>query len=105
MRVGDELLHAERIFINVGTCGSVPPVPGIPAVSFLNNSSIMEVDCLPRHLLVLGGGYIALEFGQMFRRLGSEVTIIQRGERLLSREDEDISAAVRKIIENEGVRV
>ncbi len=105
VRVGDELLHAERIFINVGARASVPPVPGIPAVSFLNNSSIMEVDYLPRHLLVLGGGYIALEFGQMFRRFGSEVTIIQRGERLLSREDEDISAAVRKIIENEGVRV
>ena len=104
VRVG-ELLHADRIFINVGARASVPPVPGIPPVSFLNNSSIMDVDFLPRHLLVLGGGYIALEFGQMFRRFGSEVTIIQRGDRLLSREDEDISAAVRGIIENEGMRV
>ncbi len=105
VRVGDELLHAERIFINVGSRASVPPVPGIRTVPCLNNSSMMDVDFLPRHLLVLGGGYIALEFGQMFRRFGSEVTIIQRGERLLSREDEDISAAVRGIIENEGVRV
>ena len=105
VRVGDELLDAERIFINVGARASAPPVPGIETVSCLNNSSMMDVDFLPRHLLILGGGYIALEFGQMFRRFGSEVTIIQRGERLLSREDEDISTSVREIIENEGVRV
>ena len=105
VRVGDELLEAERIFINVGARASAPPVPGIETVSCLNNSSMMDVDFLPRHLLVLGGGYVALEFGQMFRRFGSDVTIIQRGERLLSREDEDISDGVREILENEGVRV
>ena len=105
VRVGDEWLEAEKIFINVGARASPPPVPGIETVSCLNNSSMMDVDFLPRHLLVLGGGYIALEFGQMFRRFGSEVTIIQRGERLLSREDEDISDSVRGIVENEGVRV
>jgi pyruvate/2-oxoglutarate dehydrogenase complex dihydrolipoamide dehydrogenase (E3) component len=105
VRAGGELLEADRIFINVGGRASVPPVAGLDTVPFLNNSSIMEVDFLPEHLLILGGGYIALEFGQMYRRFGSEVTIVQRGERLLSNEDGDIAAAVQQILENEGIQI
>ena len=105
VRVGDTTLEADRIFINVGARASTPPIPGIETVPYLNNSSIMDVDFLPEHLLVLGGSYIGLEFGQMFRRFGAEVTIINRGPRLVSREDEDVSAAVREILENEGIRV
>ena len=105
VRVGDTTLEAGKIFINVGARASTPPIPGIETVPYLNNSSIMEVDFLPEHLLVLGGSYIGLEFGQMFRRFGAEVTIINRGPRLISREDADVSEAVREILENEGIRV
>ena len=105
VRVGDATLEADKIFINVGARASTPPIPGIETVPYLNNSSIMDVDFLPEHLLVLGGSYIGLEFGQMFRRFGAEVTIINRGPRLVSREDEDVSEAVREILENEGIRV
>ena len=105
VRVGDATLEAAKIFINVGARASTPPIPGIETVPYLNNSSIMDVDYLPEHLLVLGGSYIGLEFGQMFRRFGAEVTIINRGPRLISREDEDVSQAVREILENEGIRV
>ncbi len=105
VRVGDATLEADRIFINVGARASTPPIPGIETVPYLNNSSIMEVDFLPEHLLVLGGSYIGLEFGQMFRRFGAEVTIINRGPRLISREDADVSEAVREILENEGIRM
>jgi len=105
VRVGDEVIEAERIFINVGARASVPPIPGIGDVPHLTNSGIMEVDFLPEHLLVLGGGYIGLEFGQMYRRFGSEVTLIQRDARLLPREDEDVSAAIGEILEGEGVTV
>jgi pyruvate/2-oxoglutarate dehydrogenase complex dihydrolipoamide dehydrogenase (E3) component len=105
VRVGEELLEAGRIFINVGGRASVPPVAGLDSVPYLNNSSIMEVDFLPEHLLILGGGYIALEFGQIYRRFGSEVTIVQRGERLLTQEDDDIATAVHEILENEGIQI
>ena len=105
VRVGDATLEADKIFINVGARASTPPIPGIETVPYLNNSSMMDVDFLPEHLLVLGGSYIGLEFGQMFRRFGAEVTIINRGPRLISREDEDVSEAVREILENEGIRV
>ena len=105
LRVGDELVEAPKIFINVGGRASVPPVPGLEGVPFLNNSSMMEVDFLPPHLIIIGGSYIALEFGQMYRRFGSVVTIIERGPRLIAREDDDVSDAVRQILENEGVRV
>jgi len=103
--VGEERLEAERIFINVGGRAAVPPIPGIDSISYLNNSSMMEVDYLPRHLIVVGGSYIGLEFGQMFRRFGSEVTILEMGPRLIPREDEDVSAAVREILEAEGIGV
>jgi pyruvate/2-oxoglutarate dehydrogenase complex dihydrolipoamide dehydrogenase (E3) component len=103
--VGDERLDADRIFINVGGRAAVPPIEGIESVPHLNNSSMMDVDYLPRHLIVVGGSYIGLEFGQMFRRFGSEVTILEMGPRLIPREDEDVSAAVREILEAEGIDV
>ena len=103
--VGAERLRAEKIFINVGGRAVVPDLPGIGEIDFLTNSSMMSVDFLPKHVLVVGGSYIGLEFGQMFRRFGSEVTIIEMGPRLIGREDEDVSTAVREIVEHEGVQV
>ncbi|MBZ5576665.1 MAG: FAD-containing oxidoreductase [Acidobacteriia bacterium] len=103
--VGADRLAAERIFINVGGRAAVPPMPGLDQVEYLTNSSMMEVDFLPRHLIVVGGSYIGLEFGQMFRRFGSDVTILEMGARLIPREDEDVSAAVQEILEGEGVLV
>lgn len=103
--VNDDVLEADKIFINVGGRASVPPLKGINDVSFLTNSSIMDVDFLPEHLVIVGGSYVGLEFAQMYRRFGSEVTIIEMGPRLIGREDEDVSAAVREILEAEGIRV
>ena len=103
--VNDQVLEAEKIFINVGGRASVPDIPGIHEVPFLNNSSMMDVDFLPQHLVVIGGSYIGLEFGQMYRRFGSEVTIVEMGPRLIGREDEDVSQAVREILEAEGIRI
>ncbi len=105
VRVGEDLLEAQRIFINVGGRAIVPKMPGIEEVHYLTNSSMMEVDFLPRHLLIIGGSYIGLEFGQMFRRFGSEVTIVEKGPRLVQKEDEDVSDAIRKILENEGIHI
>ena len=105
VRVGDEVLRAERIFINVGGRSSVPQVSGLDTITYLNNSSMMGVDYLPGHLIVVGGSYIGLEFGQMFRRFGSRVTILETSPRLIAREDEDVSQAVREIIEAEGIEV
>ena len=103
--VGSERLKADRIFINVGGRAVLPQMPGIEGIPYLTNSSMMDVDFLPRHLVIVGGGYIALEFAQMFRRFGSEVTIIGRSSRLIKREDEDVSSAIREILEHEGVHV
>ncbi len=103
--VNDEVLEAEKIFINVGGRATVPPFPGIHDVPFLTNSSMVDVDFLPEHLVIVGGGYIGLEFGQMYRRFGSEVTIVEMGPRLIGREDEDISEAVQKILELEGIQI
>lgn len=103
VRVGDELLHGERIFINVGGRANIPDMPGIGDVTYLTNTSMMEVDFLPRHLVVVGGSYIGLEFAQIFRRFGSEVTVVEKGPRLISREDEDVSEAVKGILEHEGI--
>jgi pyruvate/2-oxoglutarate dehydrogenase complex dihydrolipoamide dehydrogenase (E3) component len=88
-------LNAERVFINVGGRALVPPMPGINEVPYLTNSSMMDVDFLPRHLIIVGGSYIGLEFGQMYRRFGSRVTIIEMAPRLVRHEDEDVSAAIR----------
>ena len=103
--VNDEVLEADKIFINVGGRATVPPLQGISDVSFLTNSSMMDVDFLPEHLMIVGGSYVGLEFAQMYRRFGSEVTIVEMGPRLIAREDEDVSAAVRDILEREGIRV
>ena len=103
--VNNEVLQADKVFINVGGRASVPDMPGIQDVPFLNNSSMMEVDFVPEHLVIVGGSYIGLEFGQMYRRFGSEVTIVEMGPRLIGREDEDVSQAVREIMEAEGIKI
>jgi pyruvate/2-oxoglutarate dehydrogenase complex dihydrolipoamide dehydrogenase (E3) component len=105
LRVGQASLKAERIFINVGGRPSAPPLPGLDAVGHLTSSSMMDVDFLPRHLVIVGGSYIGLEFGQMYRRFGSEVTIVEMGDRLIQREDEAVSTTVQAILEHEGVAV
>ncbi|OBG22511.1 FAD-containing oxidoreductase [Mycobacterium sp. 852002-51057_SCH5723018] len=102
---GGDLLHADRIFLNVGGRAVVPDIPGLSDVDFLTNVSILELDTVPTHLVVLGGSYIALEFAQMYRRFGARVTVVERGPRLASREDEDVSATVRQILEAEGVEI
>ena len=103
--VNGELLEAAQIFINVGGRADVPPLSGIDTVPYLTNSSMMDVDFLPEHLVILGGSYVGLEFAQMYRRFGSKVTVIQRDARLIPREDEDVSQAIRDILEEEGIRV
>jgi pyruvate/2-oxoglutarate dehydrogenase complex dihydrolipoamide dehydrogenase (E3) component len=105
VRIGDELLEGEKIFINVGGRAFIPPLPGIDVVDFWTNSGMVDVDFVPEHLVVVGGSYIGLEFAQMFRRFGSRVTIVERLPRVISREDDDISEAVRNILENEGVEM
>lgn len=102
--VNDEILEADKIYINVGGRASVPPIKGINDVPFLTNSSMMDVDFLPEHLVIVGGSYVGLEFAQMYRRFGSEVTIIEMGPRLIGREDEDVSTEVRDILERDGIR-
>jgi len=102
---GTRQLTADTIFINTGGRPSSPPVPGLDSVPTLDSTSIMELDVLPVHLLVLGGGYIGLEFGQMFRRFGSEVTVVQRGKQLLAREDTDVAEEVAKIMREDGIEV
>ncbi len=103
--VGDRQLTAERIFLNVGGRATVPDMPGLAEVPYLTNTSILELDTLPDHLVIAGGSYIGLEFGQMFRRFGSRVTIVEMGPRLLAREDPDVSAAIADILTGEGVEV
>ncbi len=105
VRVGDELLTAPRIFINVGGRAIVPDLPGIGEVRYLTNTSILALDRSPAHLVVVGGSYIGLEFAQMHRRFGSEVTVVEKAPRLLGREDPDISAAIEDILQREGITV
>ena len=101
--VNHDLLSADRIFINVGGRPLVPDMPGLDLVPHLTNVSMMDIDFLPEHLLVIGGSYVGLEFGQMYRRFGSRVTIIEMGPRLIGREDEDVSRAVHEILQQEGI--
>lgn len=101
--VGGERIEADRIFINVGGRANVPDMPGIGSVDVLTNSGMLALSGLPRHLVVVGGSYIGLEFAQIYRRFGSQVTVVEKGPRLIGREDEDISDAVRAILEAEGV--
>lgn len=103
--VNNELLEAGKIFIDVGGRASIPRISGLDAVPFLTNSSMMDVDFRPEHLMILGGSYVGLEFAQMYRRFGSDVTVIEMGSRVAHREDEDISAAIREILEAEGITI
>jgi pyruvate/2-oxoglutarate dehydrogenase complex dihydrolipoamide dehydrogenase (E3) component len=103
VQVGDDTLTAPRIFINVGGRASVPDIPGLKDVAYLTNSSLLDIDHLPPHLLVVGGSYVGLEFAQIFRRFGSKVTIVEMAPRLIPREDEDVSAAIAGILQGEGV--
>ena len=103
VQVGAEVFESQKIFINTGTRPAVPQIPGLDTVPFLTNATVMELQAAPEHLLVLGGGYIGLEFGQMFRRFGSRVTIIHNGERILPREDPDVVSALQTALEAEGI--
>jgi pyruvate/2-oxoglutarate dehydrogenase complex dihydrolipoamide dehydrogenase (E3) component len=103
--VNDKVLQADKIYINVGGRASIPDMPGIHDVPFLTNSSIMAIDFLPEHFIIVGGSYVGLEFAQIYRRFGSEITIVEMGPRLIGREDEDVSQAVREILEAEGIHI
>ncbi len=103
VQVNDELLEAGTIILNVGGRAAVPNLPGIHDIDYLTNSNIMDVDFLPEHLVIVGGSYIGLEFAQMYRRFGSRVTVVERGDRIIARDDEDVSLAVQEILEAEGV--
>jgi pyruvate/2-oxoglutarate dehydrogenase complex dihydrolipoamide dehydrogenase (E3) component len=103
--VGEEHLSAPRIFINVGGRAVVPDLPGIDRIRYLTNTSMLKLDRVPRHLIVIGGSYIGLEFAQMYRRFGAAVTVVEMKPRLVSREDEDVSQAIREILESEGIAV
>lgn len=103
--VNGDTLTAPRIFLNVGARPVIPDLPGIEDINYLTSTSILDLDTLPRHLAVIGGSYIGLEFAQMYRRFGSEVTVIERGAHIASREDEDVSEALREILEAEGISV
>jgi pyruvate/2-oxoglutarate dehydrogenase complex dihydrolipoamide dehydrogenase (E3) component len=105
IRVNDELISAERIFLNVGTRPHVPPMTGLDQVPYLTNSTMMDVDFLPEHLIVIGGSYTGLEFAQMYRRFGSAVTVVEKSPRVVAREDEDVSLALQEILRGEGITV
>ena len=105
VRVNGDVLEADKIVFNVGGRARVPDMPGIDEIDYLTNSSMMEVDFLPEHLIIIGGSYIGLEFAQLYRRFGSRVTVVEMGDRLIARDDPDVSDAVREILENEGVEV
>ena len=98
-------LRAERFFLNVGGRAVVPDLPGLDQIDYLTNVSVLELNTVPEHLVIVGGSYIALEFAQMYRRFGARVSVLERGPRLTSREDEDVSQAIRSILENEGIEV
>src|SRR6201996_2132259 len=105
VRVGAELLSAPRIFINVGGHANVPDLPGVHEIPYLTNASMLELERVPEHLVVVGGSYIGLEFAQMYRRFGAEVTVVEMGPRLVGREDPDVSDAIHDILEKEGIHV
>jgi pyruvate/2-oxoglutarate dehydrogenase complex dihydrolipoamide dehydrogenase (E3) component len=103
VKIGDEVHTAERVYLNVGTRAFVPPIPGIKEVDYLDNFKLMALEDLPAHLVILGGGYIGLEMGQIFRRFGSDVTIIERAAHVASREDTDVSEEIERIFQDEGI--
>ncbi|MGA5466549.1 FAD-containing oxidoreductase [Mycobacterium sp. NPDC050041] len=103
--VDGRILTADRVFLNVGGRAVAPDLPGLADIDYLTNVGILELDTVPEHLVIIGGSYIALEFAQMYRRFGAEVTVIEKGPRLTSREDEDVSATVREVLEAEGIAI
>jgi pyruvate/2-oxoglutarate dehydrogenase complex dihydrolipoamide dehydrogenase (E3) component len=105
VRVAEDILGAARIFINVGARPAIPQIPGLDTIPYLTSSTILDLESVPAHLVVIGGSYVGLEFAQIFRRFGSAVTVIEAGPRLIGREDPEISAAVREILEAEGIRI
>jgi pyruvate/2-oxoglutarate dehydrogenase complex dihydrolipoamide dehydrogenase (E3) component len=105
IEIGTERISADKTFINVGGRALVPPIPGLKDIDYFTNVSIMEADFVPQHLIVLGGSYIGLEFAQVYRRFGSEVTVVEAAPKLVPREDDDVSAAIKAILENEGIKV
>lgn len=105
VQVGDELLYAETIVIHTGARPRTPQIPGIEDVAWLDNVKLLALEELPAHLVIVGGSYIGLEFGQVFRRLGSKITVLERGSQLMFREDEDIAIAAREILEDEGIEI
>jgi len=105
VRAGDHVLEAERIYINTGARAAAPPIPGLEEVPYLTNTTILDLTALPAHLVIIGGGYIGLEYAQAFRRFGSEVTIVERGPQIMGREDRDIAEEALKILGGEGIRV
>jgi len=105
VRVNEDLLTAPEIFINVGARATIPPLPGISSTPYLTNSTLLDLDTLPNHLVIVGGGSVGLEFAQIFRRFGSQVSIVEKSPRLLLHEDEDVSTEVRTILESEGIHV
>jgi pyruvate/2-oxoglutarate dehydrogenase complex dihydrolipoamide dehydrogenase (E3) component len=105
MSVDGRVLEADRIFLNVGGRAVAPDMPGLAEIDYVTNVGILELDTVPEHLVVIGGSYIALEFAQMYRRFGARVTVIEKGPRLTSREDEDVSATVKDILEAEGIDI
>jgi len=105
IQAGNNVLTADRFFLDVGGRAVIPEVPGVHHIPYLTNSTLLDLDELPEHLVIIGGSYIGLEFAQIYRRFGSEVTVVERGPRLVSHEDEDISAAIKDILEAEGIKV
>ena len=105
IRVDGQVLEADKIFLNVGGRAVAPDLPGLSDIDYLTNVSILELDTVPEHLVIIGGSYIALEFAQMYRRFGARVSVIEKGPRLASREDEDVSATIKEILEAEGIDV
>ena len=104
VRVNGQLLEADQIFLNVGARARVPDLAGLDETPFLTNSGILDLAVVPEHLIIVGGSYIGLEFAQIYRRFGSQVTVVEQGDRLIDREDDDVSATVREVLESEGVR-
>ena len=105
VEVNGDALQADQIFVNAGARAAVPDMPGARDVPFLTSAGILDLDVVPEHLIVVGGSYIGLEFAQMYRRFGSRVTVVEKGDRLIAREDEDVSATLQQILEAEGIDV
>lgn len=105
LQVDDQVLSADRIFLNVGGRAVAPAIPGLDDVEYMTNVGVLELDSVPEHLVIIGGSYIGLEFAQMYRRFGAEVTVIERGRRLASREDDDVCAAIKEILEKDGITI